>query len=122
MDYNRDICLISETHFTKESYLYLKGYKLYQAPHPSDRARGGAAILIKNTIKHHIDNVIEDEMFQAISVCVFTSLGQINIGSVYSPPKHSPKEADYEKCLRKFGGKFLLQETGIQKTPVGVSG
>lgn len=35
-----DICLISETHFTSESYIQLKGYKVYHTVHPFNTARG----------------------------------------------------------------------------------
>lgn len=46
-----DICLISETHYTKHSYLKMRGFKAYHSPHPNDSAKGESAILVKDTIK-----------------------------------------------------------------------
>lgn len=49
---NIDLCLISESHFTKQNYLKLKEYKLYLAIHPDNKARGDSAVIIKDNIKH----------------------------------------------------------------------
>jgi peptide subunit release factor 1 (eRF1) len=48
-----DILLISETHFTNKSYIYIPNYKLYQTNHPDGIDHGGAAILIKEKIEHY---------------------------------------------------------------------
>jgi exonuclease III len=45
-----DICLISETHLTRQSYLSFRGYNFYHTIHPSNTARGGSAIIIKSNI------------------------------------------------------------------------
>jgi len=42
-----DIFLISESHLVWTSYIKIKGYNLYHAIHPAERARVGSAILIK---------------------------------------------------------------------------
>jgi exonuclease III len=42
-----DIALISETHFTKYSYISIPDYSLIKSNHPDGTAYGGAAILIK---------------------------------------------------------------------------
>jgi hypothetical protein len=41
--------LISETHFTDKSYLKLRNYTVYHTNHPAGTARGGSAILLKNS-------------------------------------------------------------------------
>lgn len=41
-----DVCLITETHFTKESFIKFRGYKIYHITHPGNSARGGSAIII----------------------------------------------------------------------------
>jgi len=41
-----DIALISETHFTKHSYVPITGYNLLKSNHPDNTAHGGAAIYI----------------------------------------------------------------------------
>ena len=49
-----DIFLISETHFTDKSYFKIKGYDVISCNHPSNRAHGGSAILVKSSIKYTI--------------------------------------------------------------------
>jgi hypothetical protein len=51
--HNIDAMLLSETHFTQRSYLRIPHYAIYHTNHPAGTARGGTAIIIKNTIKHH---------------------------------------------------------------------
>jgi exonuclease III len=48
---NIDICLISETHFTEESFIRFKNYITYHIILPANRARGGSAVIIRNNIK-----------------------------------------------------------------------
>ena len=43
--------LISETHFTNKNFLKIHGRKHTQ--HPSGRAHGVSAIIIKSTVKHY---------------------------------------------------------------------
>jgi hypothetical protein len=45
-----DIALISETHFTKYSYVPTLGYNLLKTNHPDTTAHGGAAIYVKSSI------------------------------------------------------------------------
>ena len=51
---NVDVMLISETHFTKRSYIKIPNYTIYATQHPDDTAHGVTAIFIKNGIKHHL--------------------------------------------------------------------
>lgn len=67
-----DICLISETHFTKQTYIKLRGYQIYQALHPRNTASGGAAIIVKNNLIHFERENIETEAIQAASISVKT--------------------------------------------------
>ncbi|MBW0544627.1 hypothetical protein O181_084342, partial [Austropuccinia psidii MF-1] len=48
-----DIALIAETHFTKYSHISIPGYYLLKTNHPDGTAHGGAAILIKTSLKFH---------------------------------------------------------------------
>ena len=45
---NVDIALISETHFSNKSHIKIRGFESYWTTHPSERARGGSAVLIKS--------------------------------------------------------------------------
>ena len=52
VDQKIDLCLISETHFTTESYNKLQGFDAYHTMQPNNCVRGGSAVVIKN--KSHI--------------------------------------------------------------------
>ena len=41
-----DVGLVSETHFTKQSYIKFRGYKVYHTIHPKNTAKGGSAVII----------------------------------------------------------------------------
>jgi DNA topoisomerase VI subunit B len=51
------------THFrnalTDNSYLKLPKYTAYLTNHPAGIARGGTAIIIKTTIKHHLQDFLQ---------------------------------------------------------------
>ena len=42
-----DVCLISETHFTKQSFIKFRGYKIYHKTHHKNAARSGSVINLK---------------------------------------------------------------------------
>jgi Exonuclease III len=52
LDQKIDICLFTETHFTREPYIKLRGFDVYHTMHPNNCARGGSAAIIKK--KFHI--------------------------------------------------------------------
>lgn len=105
---NIDICLISETHFTKESYLKIAGYKCYHALHPSNKARGGSAVLIRANLKHHEHAKLETEMFQVCAISIKTKSYEISIASIYCPPKHNIKQEDYAGAFELLGNRFII--------------
>jgi len=45
-----DIALITETHFTKYTKIFISGYTLVHTNHPDNTAHGGVAIYIKSII------------------------------------------------------------------------
>lgn len=48
-----DVCLISETHITNQSYMRFRSYKFYHTIHLDIQAKEGSAVIIKDTINHH---------------------------------------------------------------------
>ena len=48
-----DIALISETHFTPRTVFRIPHYTVYHTIHPDDTAHGGAAVIIRSSIRHH---------------------------------------------------------------------
>jgi hypothetical protein len=77
--HNIDVMPISETHFTDKSYLKLPKYTVYHTKHPAGTARGRTAIIIKTTIKHHLQSSYKRDFLQATSVPVEDSYGPLTI-------------------------------------------
>lgn len=92
---NIDICLISETHFTKHTQTKFKNYKIYHTAHPENSAKGGSAVIVKNNIQQYEELKYITEKIQATVVCIKTKHKKINIAAIYCPPKHSIKKEDY---------------------------
>jgi hypothetical protein len=66
------ICLISETHLTRQSYLSFRGYNFYHTIHPSNTARGRSAIIIKCNITHYEEQNMELEKNQVTAIKINT--------------------------------------------------
>ena len=78
-----DICLVSETHFTNESYIKLKGYCVYHTIHPSNTARGGSAVIIRKNIQHFEDISINTEKMQVTAVTIKCKTQTRKVAAVY---------------------------------------
>lgn len=105
---NIDICLVSETHFTRDSYCKIGGYKLYHALHPSNKARGGSAVIIKENFSHHEFAKIETEMFQICAIEVKMASYSTTLASIYIPPRHIVKEKIFEDVFGQLGNRFII--------------
>jgi len=55
VDQKIELCLISETHFTTESFIRLRGFDVYHTMHHNNCATGGSTVIIKKEISHHVD-------------------------------------------------------------------
>ena len=104
---NVDVMLISETHFTKRSYVKIPNYTIYATQHPDGTAHGGTAIVIKNGIKHHLHGYYTLEHLQATSVIIEDWIGPLTIAAVYCPPKHIIKAAQFQSFYATLGHRFL---------------
>nr|AMS38375.1 hypothetical protein [Bactrocera tryoni] len=103
-----DICLISETHFTNETFVKFKNYKTYCSNHPNNNARGGSAIIIRDNIPHYEEINISVPEFQTTTISVESSFGKISITAIYSPPRHNIKMDLYTELILKHHGKFIM--------------
>src|ERR1044071_4124509 len=103
-----DICLLSETHFTRESYLKIHGYKTYHTFHPDNQARGGSAIIIKESINHYEECHIQKPEIQLTLVSIKSLKQNLVIGAAYCPPKHNLKMQDYKAFLQQAGERFII--------------
>lgn len=103
-----DICLIAETHFTTQSYTKFRGYKTYHTIHPENAAKGGSAIIIKESIMHHVELEYKTEAIQATAVTVKTKRQEVTVVALYSPPKHALKRDHYLEFFRSQGNRFII--------------
>jgi hypothetical protein len=87
LTHNIDI-LISENHFTSKSFFRIPHYITYHTNHPVGTARGGTAILIKNSIQHHLLIPYSQDYLQATIIELEGTHGLITISTVYLPQTH----------------------------------
>ena len=83
-----DLALITETHLTKYSNIYVLGYKLLKTDHPDNMTHGGVAILIKNSIQFQPLPHFCSDYLQSCSLIIKLNNIPIIIAAIYSPPKH----------------------------------
>lgn len=107
-EYEIDILLISETHFTNRSYLKLHNYIIYDTKHPDGSAHGGSAVIIRRSIKHHEACKYQTHYIQATTIVIEDSRGPISISAIYCPPRHTIKERQYTEFYATLGSKFLV--------------
>lgn len=103
-----DVCLISETHFTRQSFIKFRGYKVYHTIHPENTAKGGSAVIIKENIQHYEEAKYDTEEIQATAVSIKTRNYSIVVAGIYCPPKHSLKKENYLEFLKQLGRRFIV--------------
>jgi len=103
-----DILLISETHFSDRSYFTLRGYDLVSAIHPNGSARGGAAILIRSSIKFDTQPPIQEDWVQCARISVSTTHGDITLAAAYCPPRFRATDDCFSSLLDSLGPKFVI--------------
>ena len=109
LDINKiDVCLISDTHFTKQSFIKFRGYKIYHTSHPGNAARGGSAIIVKDNIYHNEEVKIEAEDIQATALNIKTKKYNTVMASLYSPSKHNIKAERYAELFKNIGNRFII--------------
>lgn len=105
---NIDVCLISETHFTKQSHIKFKGYNIYHAIHPDNTARGGSAIIVKAHLQHYENFKHEEKEIQAVAIRLKTKKYPLTVSAIYSPPRYMIKKEIYKSFLKLLGNRFVL--------------
>jgi len=102
-----DIALISETHFTTWTTLKLHGYRIYTTEHPSNRAHGGTAVIIKESIKHYELDKHPQEHLQATSVHINDGNNDLTISAIYCPPRHKVDDKKFIEFFQTIGRRFI---------------
>lgn len=105
---NTDICLIAETHLTKESFIKLQNYTTYHSIHPANTARGGSAVIIKSNIKHFEEGKYTPHDIQATIVTVETSKQKLTVCAIYCPPRYSIHANEYKTLFDKLNSRFII--------------
>ena len=106
-DQNIDIMLISETHLTEKSFVRIPNYTIYNTNHPAKTARGGSAIIIRNSIAHCNNPNYCQAHLQATSVTIQDSVGKLTIAALYCPPRYSIKEDQFSQFYKTLGIRFI---------------
>ena len=106
-NHNTDIMLISESHLKKTTNIKFNGYKLYHSPHPSDKCRGGSALLIKDNIKHLVLPSTETNAIQSTNIKLICCKEELTIASVYFPPNYPTTIDHYDKFFKSLGNRFI---------------
>ena len=105
---NIDICLISETHFTSESYIKFRNFTTYHTIHPANTARGGSAVIIRDNIKHYEEEKWATVDIQATSVTIVTTKRTLTVSAIYCPPRYNIYADQYTELFEKLNGRFII--------------
>ena len=84
-----DIVLISKTHFTSRTVFNIPHYSIYHTIHLDDTAHGGAAVILRNSIRHqellhHLSDKIQAETIQRDA-----QPWPLTISAIYCIPRHA---------------------------------
>uniref|UniRef100_A0A2A4IUM2 Reverse transcriptase domain-containing protein n=1 Tax=Heliothis virescens TaxID=7102 RepID=A0A2A4IUM2_HELVI len=102
-----DVALISETRFSDKTYFQLKNYTIHTTNHPSGNTHGGAAVIIKENIKHYVLNEYKTEKIQATSVRVQNKHGETTLSAIYCPPRHIISTDDFKMFFSTLDNRFV---------------
>jgi hypothetical protein len=102
-----DILLVSETHFTDASFFKIPHYSVYSTNHPSNRAHGGSAVLIKSNIKHYELPKYQFDYIQSTSVVVEDFNGPLSVSALYCPPRHNMSDCQFTEFFNTLGCRFI---------------
>lgn len=106
-EFEIDVMLISETHFTNKNYLRMPNYTIHTSNHPDNKAHGGTAIIISNKINHHAIENISTEYLQATNIQIQSAIGLITFSAVYCPPRYSISKHVFTEFFNRLGKRFI---------------
>lgn len=118
-----DIAIITETHFTNNSYVYIPGYKLINANHPDNTAHRGVAIFIKSSLEFQVLLRFCQDYLQSCALTIKLNFTSFTIAALYSPPKHkitNQKLTDYFNTIQQDD--FIMGRLQRKTSILGLSG
>ena len=93
--HNIDIALISETHFTYRTVFRFPRYTVFHTIHPHDTAHGGAAVIIRSSLRHHENLLLQTNELQATAVRLEALPWPLTVSAIYCRPRNAPSSATY---------------------------
>lgn len=102
-----DVALISETHFTTQSFFRIPNYKTYITLRPDGKACGGTAVLVKMNIPHHETEHYQSMSIQATSIKINSVPLCMVLSAVYCPPGHSIQPVEFTNLFKTLGSHFI---------------
>ena len=82
-------------------------YTIYDTKHPSGKAHGGTAEIVRNDIKHYLHSQVNKEYLEATTVTVQTSSNYFQLSAVYVPPRHKIVSQMWEEYFQDLGNKYI---------------
>ncbi len=99
---------VSTCVFQCSSYTYLpkfRNYIIYCANHPSNQHRGGSAVIIKSSPPHHNLGAYTTN---SITTAVHFNHHDINVGSIYCPPRCTPNDSEFINLFISLGSRWII--------------
>jgi len=78
-----DKALISETHFTSRTVFQLPRYTVLHTTHPDGTTHGGAAFIIRSSLRHHEHFRLQTNESQAIAIHLETLPWPLTVSAIY---------------------------------------
>lgn len=103
-----NIALISETYFTKYSYIIIPGYHLCKTNHPDNTVHGGAAISIKATLTYHKLLKLCQPYLQSCAILIHINNIPTTITAIYSPLRHNIYTQNYADFFSTLSHNFII--------------
>jgi len=116
-----DITLLSETHFTNHTKIYIPDYTILRFNHPDG---GGASIIIRFTI--FFQNVsqltqLSKPHIQSFTIQIILDHSPISISAAYCPPNKIISPVLFEEFFNYLGNNFIVVGLNAKHTQFGIS-
>lgn len=104
-----DVVLISETHFTNNSYVDFPGYHSYHANHPDNIVHAGAAIYITSSLTYTpLPNYIISDEIQSCAISLVLNNIPIKFAAICCPPKHSISLTKFTDFFSTLNNNYIV--------------
>ncbi len=81
---------------------------MYHTPHPDGTARGGTAIFVKNSIRHHEEPKRCTKAVQVTTISTKELRGDLQISTIYCPPNQGIEEEMFDELFHSLGPTLII--------------